>query len=62
MQVSRRLRELRDSSAVTPVAWRANALSGDSIRAKMAYQDFFVLWRDAGPDVPILKAEYTRLP
>jgi len=43
---------------------RAFALSGDTIKAKAAYQDFFTLWQDADPDVPILgqaKAEYTKL-
>jgi eukaryotic-like serine/threonine-protein kinase len=38
----------------------------DAARAKSrtAYQDFFVLWKDADPDVPILKqakAEYAKL-
>ncbi len=44
---------------------RTFALSGDSIKAKAAYQDFLTLWKDADPDVPILrqaKAEYARLP
>jgi hypothetical protein len=39
-------------------------LSGDTIKAKAAYQDFLALWKDADPDVPILrqaKAEYARL-
>ena len=43
---------------------RAFALSGDTIKAKAAYQDFFTLWKDADPDVPILgqaKAEYAKL-
>jgi hypothetical protein len=33
-------------------------------KARMAYQDFFALWKDADPDIPILKeakAEYPRL-
>jgi len=34
---------------------RAYALSGDSAKAKTAYQDFFALWKDADPDIPILK-------
>jgi eukaryotic-like serine/threonine-protein kinase len=34
---------------------RAYALSGDSTKAKTAYQDFFALWKNADPDVPILK-------
>jgi tetratricopeptide (TPR) repeat protein len=44
---------------------RAYALSGDSAKAKTAYQDFLALWKNADPDVPILKeakAEYAKLP
>jgi len=43
---------------------RAYALSGDSVKAKSAYQDFLGLWKDADPDIPILKqakAEYAKL-
>jgi eukaryotic-like serine/threonine-protein kinase len=43
---------------------RAYALSGDPVKAKSAYQDFFALWKNADPDVPILKeskAEYAKL-
>jgi serine/threonine protein kinase/tetratricopeptide (TPR) repeat protein len=43
---------------------RAYALSGDRAKAKTAYQDFFALWKDADPDVPILKeakSEYEKL-
>ena len=43
---------------------RAWALSGDKTKAKTAYQDFLTLWKDADPDIPILKeakAEYARL-
>jgi eukaryotic-like serine/threonine-protein kinase len=43
---------------------RAFALSGDTMKGKAAYQDFFTLWKDADPDVPILrqaKAEYSKL-
>jgi eukaryotic-like serine/threonine-protein kinase len=43
---------------------RALALSGDSAAAKSAYQAFFTLWKDADPDVPVLKqaqAEYASL-
>ena len=43
---------------------RAYAMSGDTGQARTAYQDFFALWKDADPDVPILqeaKAEYAKL-
>jgi hypothetical protein len=43
---------------------RAYALSGDTAKARNNYQDFLVLWKDADPDVPILrqaKKEYRKL-
>jgi serine/threonine protein kinase/tetratricopeptide (TPR) repeat protein len=43
---------------------RALAKSGDEAKAGAAYQDFLTLWKDADPDVPILrqaKAEYAKL-
>jgi eukaryotic-like serine/threonine-protein kinase len=43
---------------------RAYAMSGDTAKAKAAYQDFLTLWKDADPDIPILKqanAEYAKL-
>jgi serine/threonine protein kinase/predicted Zn-dependent protease len=43
---------------------RASAMAGDTAKAKSAYQDFLTLWKDADPDIPILKeakAEYARL-
>ena len=43
---------------------RANSLSGNTAKAKIAYQDFLTLWKDADSDVPILKeakAEYAKL-
>jgi hypothetical protein len=43
---------------------RALMLSGETSRAKTAYQEFFTLWKDADPDIPILKqgqAEYAKL-
>jgi len=43
---------------------RAYAMEGDTAKAKAAYQDFLKLWKDADPDIPILKdakAEYGKL-
>jgi tetratricopeptide (TPR) repeat protein/predicted Ser/Thr protein kinase len=43
---------------------RAYAMSGDTAKAKTAYQGFFALWKDADPDIPILiaaKTEYAKL-
>jgi hypothetical protein len=43
---------------------RAYALSGDTAKARTKYQDFLALWKDADPDIPILreaKAEYAKL-
>jgi serine/threonine protein kinase/tetratricopeptide (TPR) repeat protein len=44
---------------------RAYNLEADTAKARGAYQDFFTLWKDADPDIPILKqaeAEYAKLP
>ena len=43
---------------------RAWALSGETGKAKAAYQDFLALWKDADPNIPVLqqaKAESARL-
>jgi hypothetical protein len=43
---------------------RALAQADDAAPAKAAYQDLFALWKDADPDIPILKqarAEYAKL-
>ena len=43
---------------------RACVLQGDSANARSAYQEFLTLWKDADPDIPILKqakAEYAKL-
>jgi eukaryotic-like serine/threonine-protein kinase len=34
---------------------RAYAMAGDTAKAKAAYQDFFTLWKDADPEIPLLK-------
>jgi serine/threonine protein kinase len=55
------------NSVVGPLAHlqlgRAYMLAGDEAKARAAYQDFFALWKDADPDIPILKqakAEYAK--
>ena len=43
---------------------RAYAMQADTLDAKTAYQDFLTLWKDADPDVPVLKQarmEYAKL-
>ncbi len=43
---------------------RAYAMQGDTAKSRAAYQDFLTLWKDADPDIPILKqakAEYAKL-
>jgi eukaryotic-like serine/threonine-protein kinase len=43
---------------------RAYAMQGDTAKARVAYQDFLTLWKDADPDIPTLiaaKSEYANL-
>jgi ATP/maltotriose-dependent transcriptional regulator MalT len=43
---------------------RARHLAGDVSGSRMAYQDFFALWKDADPGIPVLqqaRAEYATL-
>jgi tetratricopeptide (TPR) repeat protein len=43
---------------------RAYALQGDKPKSRIAYQDFLSVWKDASPEIPLLreaKAEYARL-
>jgi tetratricopeptide (TPR) repeat protein len=43
---------------------RAYAVQGDTDRSRAAYQDFFRLWKDADPNIPVLvaaKSEYATL-
>ena len=43
---------------------RAYALEGDSVKARSSYQEFFALWKDAEPGIPVLaeaKAEYQQI-
>ena len=57
-----------DNSPIGALAYlqmgRANTLSGDRGKAKNAYHQFLTLWKNADPDVPVLKqakAEYAKL-
>src|ERR1017187_5828427 len=43
---------------------KAYALQGNTAQARTAYQDLFAAWKDADPDIPLLKeakAEYAKL-
>jgi tetratricopeptide (TPR) repeat protein len=43
---------------------RAYAMQGDAPKARLAYRDFLTLWKDADPDIPVLrqaKVEYGKL-
>jgi tetratricopeptide (TPR) repeat protein len=43
---------------------RAQAMMGDNAAALKSYQNFLTLWKDADPDIPILKeakAEFAKL-
>jgi tetratricopeptide (TPR) repeat protein len=43
---------------------RAYVIQNDSAKARTAYQDFLALWKDADPDIPVLKeakSEYAKL-
>ena len=43
---------------------RAYAMAGETAKAKAGYEEFFTIWKNADPDIPILKqakAEYAKL-
>ena len=71
VQAFQRLLDLKHMIMVDPVMplgkvglARAYVMAGDKARARLAYQDFLAGWKDADPDVPILrlvKAEYGKL-
>ncbi len=61
-------RSFAPTSVLYPLAHlglaRAAMLQGDSAKARKSYQDFFALWKDADPDIPILieaRKEYEKL-
>jgi eukaryotic-like serine/threonine-protein kinase len=44
---------------------RAYAMAGDAAKSRAAYNDFFSIWKDADPNIPVLlqaKSEYAKLP
>jgi tetratricopeptide (TPR) repeat protein len=71
VQAYQRLLELKSYIGVDPLVplshlglARAYALQGDKANSRVAYQDFFGLWKDADPDIPLLhqaKAEYAKV-
>jgi len=43
---------------------RAAIFQNDTPKARKAYEDFFALWKDADPDIPVLieaKKEYEKI-
>ncbi len=43
---------------------RASLRAGDAEEARLAYQKFFAVWKDADPDIPVMRkaqAEYQRV-
>jgi hypothetical protein len=43
---------------------RAAAMAGDTVKSRLAYQNFLARWNNADPDIPLLqqaKAEYAKL-
>jgi hypothetical protein len=61
-------RALHGADVIVPLAQlglaRAYAVQDDLPRSRVAYQDFFAAWKDADPDLPVLrqaKAEYDKV-
>ena len=71
VQAFQRLLDLKSMINIDPVMplakvglARAYVMAGDKARARVAYQDFLAVWKDADPNVPLLrevKAEYAKL-
>jgi tetratricopeptide (TPR) repeat protein len=71
VQAFQRLLDLKNVINVDPIMplakvglARAYVMAGDKARSRVAYQDFLAVWKDADPDIPVLravKAEYAKL-
>ena len=71
VQAFQRLLDLKNVINVDPIMplakvglARAYVMAGDKARSRVAYQDFLAVWKDADPDIPMLravKAEYAKL-
>jgi hypothetical protein len=74
LQAAAEFQKIVDHRGLSPVApehslaklglGRAYVITGDSAKAKAAYQDFLALWKDADAEIPVLKeakAEYAKL-
>jgi DNA-binding winged helix-turn-helix (wHTH) protein/tetratricopeptide (TPR) repeat protein len=74
LEAEAEFRKILDIKAFDLVDWlrpmsyvglaRSTLLAGDSVKAKKAYQDFFTIWKDADPDIPLLiqaRKEYAAL-
>jgi predicted Zn-dependent protease len=71
LQEFQRIRDVHSYHPADPVTSlavlgqaRAHKLLGDTTKARTSYQDFFSLWKNADPDIPILrqaKAEYAKV-
>jgi serine/threonine protein kinase/Flp pilus assembly protein TadD len=71
VQAFQRVMDLKNFAGVDPLVTlahlgmgRAYALAGDKARSRVAYQDFLGAWKNADPDLPILKeakAEYAKV-
>jgi len=71
VQAFQRLLDLKNTINIDPIMplakvglARAYVLAGDKARGRVAYQDFFALWKNADPDIPVLreiKTEYAKL-
>jgi len=71
VQAFQRLLDMKNVIAVDPLMplakvgiARAYVMTGDKAKARVAYQDFLALWKDADPEIPLLrqvKTEYAKL-